>query len=182
MRIPKDLIIPGTGKDIRLYPRLARSSMKNQVKVQITVFADSKEAGTREVTFRLKYNCRKIVTQVEIPQGSVISPENAKIEKTISNYPEPANWTPPYGLIAKHRLPANTVIRPNMVGPVKPQVLLKRNQNVVIRIDRLGLLVTAIGKTMQDGRAGEYIKVRNVDSQRIILAKVNEDGTVEPVF
>jgi flagella basal body P-ring formation protein FlgA len=35
---------------------------------------------------------------------------------------------------------------------------------------------------MQEGRAGEYIKVRNLDSQRMILAKVNEDGTVEPIF
>ena len=182
MRIPKDLIVPMMSKDIRLRPRLARSSIRNQAKVQITVFASGKEAGTRKVTFRLKYNCRKVVTQVEIPRGSLISQENVKIEKAISNYPEPANWTPPYGLVAKCRLPANTVIRPNMVGPVKPQVLLKRNQNVVIRIDRVGLLVTAIGRTMQDGRAGEYIKVRNVDSRRIVLARVNEDGTVEPVF
>ncbi len=35
---------------------------------------------------------------------------------------------------------------------------------------------------MQEGRAGEYIKVRNVDSRRVISAKVNKDGTVEPVF
>ncbi|MHC4762939.1 MAG: flagellar basal body P-ring formation chaperone FlgA, partial [Planctomycetota bacterium] len=63
-----------------------------------------------------------------------------------------------------------------------PHILLKRNQNVVIKVDRLGLLITAIGKTMQDGRVGEYIKVRNVDSQRIIMAKVSEDGSVEPVF
>jgi flagella basal body P-ring formation protein FlgA len=69
-----------------------------------------------------------------------------------------------------------------MVGPVKPQVLLKRNQTILIKVDRLGLLVTAIGRTMQDGGVGEYIKVQNLNSQRIITAKVNEDGSVEPVF
>jgi len=53
---------------------------------------------------------------------------------------------------------------------------------VVIRVEMPGLLVTAMGKTMQEGRAGEYIKIRNLDSQRIILCKVNEDATVEPVF
>jgi flagella basal body P-ring formation protein FlgA len=37
-----------------------------------------------------------------------------------------------------------------------------------------------MGIAMQDGRAGDYIKVRNTDSQRIILAKIKEDGTVEP--
>ena len=181
-RIPKDFIIPGEVKDIKLVPRLARSRIRNQVKIHIAVLSGGKEIGVREVTFRLKYNCRKVVAQVDIPQGAVISPANVTIEKTLSNYPEPANWTPPYGLIAKRRLPAKTNISANMVAPVKPKVLLKRNQNVVMIIDRLGLLITAIGKTLQDGRVGEYIKVRNADSQRIIMAKVNEDGTVEPVF
>jgi len=65
---------------------------------------------------------------------------------------------------------------------VNPPVIVKRNRTVVIRIERPGLLITAIGKAMQDGRAGDYIKVQNVDSQRIIFARVNADGTVEPVF
>jgi flagella basal body P-ring formation protein FlgA len=43
-------------------------------------------------------------------------------------------------------------------------------------------MITAVGKTMQDGRAGDYIKVRNADSQRIILARISEDGSVEPVL
>ena len=182
IRIPKDLILPGISKDIRTSLCLVRSGIRNQAKVRIVVFSNDQEMGVREVTFRLKYNCRRSVAQVDIPSGAVISPENVKIEKTVSNYPEPANWAVPYGFVAKRRLPTNIVIRPSMVGPVKPKVLLKRNQNVVIKVDRLGLLITAIGKTMQDGRVGEYIKVQNADSQRIILAKVNEDGSVEPVF
>jgi flagella basal body P-ring formation protein FlgA len=156
--------------------------VRNQIKVRIAVLSDDRKIESREVTFSLKYNCRRLVAQVDIPQGGVISPENVKIESTVSNYPEPADWVVPYGFAARRRLPANTVIYPSMVGPVKPQVLLKRNQNVVIKVDRLGLFVTAIGKTMQDGRAGEYVKVLNVDSQRTILARVNEDGSVEPVF
>jgi flagella basal body P-ring formation protein FlgA len=123
-----------------------------------------------------------VVTLVDIPAGAVIGPENVKIEKHVSDYPEPANWVLPYGLVAKRRLAAKSVVLSSMVEPVKPPVVVKRNQNVVIRIDMYGLVITAMGKTMQDGRAGEYIRVRNVDSRRIILAKVSEDGTVEPVF
>ena len=96
--------------------------------------------------------------------------------------PEPANWKPPYGLVAKRRLPANTVLRQNMLGPLKSPVIVKRNQNVVIRIEQPGFLITATGKTMQDGKAGEYIKVRNMDSQRIIVARISEDGSVVPVL
>ena len=39
-----------------------------------------------------------------------------------------------------------------------------------------------MGKTMADGRVGETIKVRNVDSNRIVLCKVRADGSVEPLL
>jgi flagella basal body P-ring formation protein FlgA len=182
IRIPKDLPVPEKSKDIKLSPRLAKSTAKNQAKVQIAVVQNGKQIGECEVTFRLKYNCRRAVTLIDIPAGAVISSKNVKIESAISRHPEAVNWKPPYGLIAKRPLRANTVLGPHMVGPVKPAVIVGRNQNVVIRIDRPLLLVTAMGKAMQEGRTGEYIKVRNLNSQRIILTRVKEDGTVEPVF
>lgn len=180
--IPKDLVVPRASKETKFSPRLVKSGTKSHAKVRIAVLADGKEIGVREVIFRLKYNCRRVVTLAEIRAGDVISLENVKIEKIVSSYPEPGNWSPPYGLVARRRLPANAVIRPDMVGPVRPEKVVKRNQTVVIRIERPGLLVTSLGKAMQEASAGEFIKVRNIDSQRIILAKVNEDGSVEPVL
>ena len=182
IRIPKDMVVPEKSKDIKFSPRLAKSTAKNQAKVQIVVLEDGKAIDECEVTFRLKYKCRSAVTLVDIPAGAVISPENIKIDSAISSQPEPVDWKPPYGMVTKRAVSANIVLGPHMVAPVKPAVVIKRNQNVVIRIERPLLVVTAIGKAMNDGRTGEYIKVRNVNSQRIILAKVNEDGTVEPVF
>lgn len=181
IRIPKDFVIPGPSKEIRFSPRLV-SSAKNQTKVEVAVISDDEKIGVREITFSPKYDCRTAVTLVEIPAGAIIGPNDIKIEKIQSNYPEPAGWKPPYGLLTRRQLPANTVLGPHMVGPAKPQVIVKRNHNVVIRIERPGFLITAVGKAMQDGRVGEYIKIRNVDSQRIIVARVNENGTVEPVF
>ncbi len=183
IRRPKDFIITGTGKDIRLSPQLVQSRARNQARVEIAVLSDGKKIGVCEVIFGLKYNASQAVARVDIPAGAVISPENVEIEKKTSNYPESSNnWRLPYGLIAKRRIPAKTVLRPNMLGPVKSPIIVRRNQKVVIRIDGPGFLITALGKAMQDGRAGEYIKVRNVDSQRIILVGVNEDGSVKPVF
>lgn len=182
IRKPKDFIITGTGKDIRFSPRLVQNRARNQARVEIAVLSDGTKIGVREVVFGLKYNAAQAVTKVDILAGAVISSENVKIEKTTSNYPESADWKLPYGLIAKRRIPAKTVLRPNMLGPVKSPIIAKRNQKVVIRIVNPGFLIRTFGKAMQDGRAGEYIKVRNVDSQRIILVRVNEDGSVEPVF
>jgi flagella basal body P-ring formation protein FlgA len=182
IRIPRDFIITGTGKDISFSPRLVSSRTINQAKVEISINSGGKKIGQCEVIFRLKYNCRQAVTKVNIPAGAVISHENVKIEKITSNYPESVDWKPPYGLIVKRQIPAKTVLHPNMLGPVKSPIITKRNQKVVIRIDMPGFSITAFGKAMQDGRAGDYIKVRNVDSQRIILAVINEDGSVKPAF
>jgi flagella basal body P-ring formation protein FlgA len=182
MRKPKDFVVPGTGNNITFSPRLARNSVRNQARVEIAVLSNGKKIGVREVVFGLTYNRQQATTKVDIAAGGVISAENVKIEKIPSNYPQPTGWKSPYGLIAKRRLPANTVLRSHMFGPLKSPVIIKRNQNVVIRIENPGFLITAMGKTMQDGRAGEYIKVRNADSQRIILVRINEDGSVEPVL
>lgn len=181
VRVPRDFILPKQN-DVILSPCLAQDNSSCLARVKIMVLVAGRRTDLREVTFRLKYNCRRAVALVDIPAGAVISPQNVKIENVASSYPEPADWKAPYGLVAKRRLPANTQIRPQMASPIKPPVIVKRNQNVLIRVQRPGLLVTAIGKTMQDGRAGEFIKVRNTDSARIILARVNNDGTVEPVF
>lgn len=183
VRIPKDLIIPQAYKNIKFSTQLI-SSTKNQTRIQITILADGKEIGVRRVTFSLRYCCRSAVTLVDIPAATIISPKNVKIVKTLSHSPQPANWNPPYGLIATRPLPANTVIGSHMVGPVKPPVIVERNQTVLVQIERPGLSLTTTGKAAQKGRAGDYIKVKVqiTDTPRTIIAKVNEDGSVEPVF
>ena len=182
IRKPKDFIVSATSSNISISPRLVQTGAKNQARIEIAVLSGSNKIGVRQVTFALIYDCQQAVTKVDIPAGGIISPENTRIETTASNDPESADWKPPYGLIAKRRLPANTVLRQNMFEPLKSSIIVKRNQNVVIRIEQPGFLITATGKTMQDGKAGEYIKVRNMDSQRIILARIGRDGSVEPVL
>ncbi|MDD5010796.1 MAG: flagellar basal body P-ring formation chaperone FlgA [Phycisphaerae bacterium] len=181
-RMPQDLILSEISEDIRFSCSFVNSSTANPVQVAVSVLLGDKELGAREVSFLLKYDHRRIAAQVDIPQGTILSSENIKVENFVSNYPEPADWTAPYGLAAKRLIPANSIITEGMIGPVKPPIILKRNQAVLIKIDKGGLTVTAIGKALQDGTLGEYIKVQNTASQRIIMAKVNEDGSVEPVF
>lgn len=180
IRKPKDFVLPAESKDIKLSPRLVQTGVKNQARVEIAVLSENSKIGVRQVTFTMLYERHQAVTKVDIPAGSIIGSDNIKIEKTQSSDPEPAGYKPPYGLVVRHRLPAGTVLAPNMLKHLEAPVILKRNQNVIIRIERPGFLITAMGIAMQDGRAGDYIKVRNNDSQRIILARIKEDGTVEP--
>ncbi|MBN2271160.1 MAG: flagellar basal body P-ring formation protein FlgA [Sedimentisphaerales bacterium] len=182
IRVPDDLTIEGVYKDIRLVPRMLSSGAVNQTRIQMSVMAGGKEIGRRQISFQHKYECLKVVTLSDIAAGATISPENVKVEKIISNYPAASDWSSPYGLITRRALAEGTVLQPNMFGPAKPAVLVKRNQSVVIQLEAGGLVVTAVGRMLDEGAAGDLVRVRNVDSQRVIIGKVNEDGTVEPVL
>jgi len=182
VRKPKDLLISNPDKNLGFSSEIISKGARNQVTVKVAVSSDDKQIATRDITFALKFNIRSAVAVIDIPAGTLIDRENVKIEKITSSFPEPSDWKPPYGLVAKRMLPAKTVIQPHMLGLARLPVIVKRNQNVVIRIEKPGFLITALGKAMEDGKVGEYIKIRNIDSQRIIVAKVNDDSTVEPVF
>jgi flagellar basal body P-ring formation protein FlgA len=181
-RQPEDFLVPGTGKNVRFSPRLLENGTANQASVELGIFAGEQKIGSREVAFGLKYEFRQAVTKVDIPAGGAISPENVEIQKKLSDSPQAADWKTPYGLIARRRLPANTVLRLSMLEPVESPTVVERNHSVVIRIERPSFVITAVGKAMQNGKIGEYIKVRNVDSLRIIVARINADGSVEPVL
>ena len=179
---PKSLVIPETDEEILFSPRLVLNSRKNQAKVEISVLCGGQKVGARDVVFALKYKCRQAVSTAYIAKGAIIGPDNAKIETISSDYPESVHWKSPYGLTAKRPLAANTILRPSMVGSRQMPVVIKRNQSVVIRIEKPGFLITAAGMSLEDGRIGEHVRVRNVDSKRIILTKINEDGSVEPML
>ena len=86
------------------------------------------------------------------------------------------------GLIALKTLQAGVVIRPGMIGVPAKEVLVKRRQNVVIRLENLGLMVSAMGVAQEEGSVGDVIRVRNAGSMRVIMAYVNADGSVAPVL
>jgi flagella basal body P-ring formation protein FlgA len=120
----------------------------------------------------------------EIAAGEIITKENVKITEEISSDAEPSDWQAPYGLTAVRRIAANSTITRGMVGAVRREVVVRRNRHVAVVFERPGLSITAVGKAMEDGRSGDCIKVRMQikDSPRIIYAKVNDNGTVEPLM
>jgi flagella basal body P-ring formation protein FlgA len=179
---PKDLALVTEPQGIQLAPHVIQSDTRGLVTVQVRVIAAGKDMGARDIPFRLKFEVRQAVVAKEIPQGATLSADNVRIEKRTSERPEPADWQPPYGLVAVRTLAADLEIRPDMVGAAQPSILVRRNEAVTIRIAQPGLIITAMGTSLQEGRAGEAVKVRNADSSRIIVCKVNSDGTVEPVL
>ncbi len=80
------------------------------------------------------------------------------------------------GLMSRRPVTPGMVITDSMVN--KP-VLIKRG-SMVILIALVGSMeVTASGQAMQDGYEGQLIRVKNVNSNKIVLGKVIEENKVQ---
>jgi flagella basal body P-ring formation protein FlgA len=79
------------------------------------------------------------------------------------------------GLLAKTRLRAMQPIRRSQLD--RP-VLVKRNQDVVMIAMNGEIEIKTRGITLEDGKKGDVIRVRNPRSERIINAKVKQQGVV----
>jgi len=179
---PSNLLIPQESGELKLTARLLNGRGKGRARVQVRAMNESTTIGTRLIIFRMKYNRPIPVASAQIPKGMGITKDNVTIKHIVSDAPKPANWRPPYGSIARQTIDVNSVITSDMLRTLRAEVVIKRGKRVSISVQIPGLMVSALGEALQQGRTGEYIKVRNVDSKRIIIVRVKDDGTVEPVF
>jgi flagella basal body P-ring formation protein FlgA len=87
-------------------------------------------------------------------------------------------------MLTRRAISAGTEIKPTLVEPKEPVILVKRRQMVLLRLETGGLLVSAPGEAMDDGSIGDLIEVRRGQGrdQRTVIGKVMPDGTVEPVI
>jgi len=183
IRVPGDFSIASSNKNIDFQTSIVESDVPSCAKVAIDIFIDGKKVETKMVVFRYQFSCTRAVAISTIIAGSVISTDNVKIENYYSTQPEQADWKSPYGLIASRKIPANTIINNGMVANELSEVLIKRNDNVVVKIETPSMIITAVGKALEDGREGQCVKVKmniSASSQRVILARVQPDGTLEP--
>ena len=177
-----DLLVPDTGGKWVLRAKLVKGGPSNHAKVHVGVVRGGKEIASRDLLFKSLHLHRLPVAVRDIPAGERITPQNTEIRTVERDRPAGEEFTAPFGMIATTHLKSGTVIRPGVLRAVRPKIMVKRNQTVVMRIVGRGFTVSGLGKAMEDGRTGETIRVRNVDTKRIVAARVEPDGTVRPII
>jgi flagella basal body P-ring formation protein FlgA len=80
---------------------------------------------------------------------------------------------------AKRNIRAGQVLTPNLV---KAQKLVLRGQHITIVAQNGGLNLRVKGKALMDGQQGQTIKVRNLNSKKLIYARVISAGMVKVNF
>jgi flagella basal body P-ring formation protein FlgA len=180
---PRDLVLDGNQPSLQLVPRLAQTGLSSgSVKVHVAVCSAGAEVASQDVLVRIRYKGHKVIATTDLAKGTALSAENVRIEEALADQPPSTGWQPPYGRVLRRAVASTAEIREDSLSDPPPTLAVKRNDLVVIRMERPGIQITASGKTLSDGRVGEIVKVRNIDSNRIVLCKVMPDGSVEPAI
>jgi flagella basal body P-ring formation protein FlgA len=182
---PPSEVVLGLPQDIQLRSRIVKEgSSISSLKVEVAVLSDGETVGTRELFYKPMFVCRRAVAKQNILAGAAMTEANVSIETAESDTRPTDESLPILGSSALRTIQAGEVILASQTTAKRPNpkdVLVHNNQPVAIRLSGSGFTLSALGTALQDGRVGEIVKVRNVDSQRIINARVTPDGNVEPI-
>ncbi len=181
LRQPKPIRTPA-GAKVALTARGVPHGVGGEVRVRVEARCGERSLGGSDVIFRLTYPRRRLVARRDIAPGEVVTPENTRLETYESDRPDPGTWAAAYGARAARLIPAGTEVTAGRVLRPEYEVVVHRNKSVVMSLVGPLFRITALGKALEDGRPGDLIKVQNVDSGRVVLARVAADGTVEPVL
>lgn len=176
---PKPITL-ADGEGATLEAKIASHS-DTGIAVDVRAVRKGKVLETRRLTYRLAYRVRQAVALRDIPAGQTIAPEDVTLKTATSQTPEPKGWALPVGQVARVPIAKDTVINPASLEKPKPAIAVQRNQKVLMVIEEPGMQVTCHGIALQQARPGEFIKVRNTKSLRVVTAKVNDDGSVTPL-
>jgi flagella basal body P-ring formation protein FlgA len=138
--------------------------------------------GQLYATTRLRFDIKKyeqvaVASRAMAPRD-LIAADNITFERRDIGRMPPGYFTDPnkiLGLVVKRQLSPGTAISDSVLE--KP-VLIKRGKTLRIIAQAGGIEVTAPGVSLQSGSEGQFIRVQNTNSKKVITARVVDEETV----
>lgn len=143
---------------------------------------DDQVVNNQSLRVELVAHALVATTTRDLKRGDVLSPENLNLQaQDISQLRSTPFFAmdPLLGKKLKRNLRAGETVQENQV---EFPPLIERGSRVTIQARGRGLILTAFGEARQNGELGEYIRVRNNNSQREVSARVLAAGLVSVEF
>jgi flagella basal body P-ring formation protein FlgA len=155
-----------------------------RVRVDVIAYQAGRRIASVPVLFDVRVYEQVAVATKPIAPGDRFSDGNTRFERRLVDAPDRCLTSTEKlaGKEAKRRLPAGHVIGladVELAAAPETLPLVHRNEIVHVRARAGPLWVTAKGEALQDGRADQLIRVRNTDSNAIVLARVVERSVVQ---
>ncbi len=134
--------------------------------------------GTREVPISMEWRQTVVMTQRIVENGTILAPEDVEVRQIRISSPMDAvsDIRQVVGRMTNRRLPAGERISS---GFLLTPPIVHRGDRVFIVVRKGTLALRMQGEAMQDGAAGEKIRVRNEQSKKIIEAVILTKDEVE---
>jgi flagella basal body P-ring formation protein FlgA len=123
------------------------------------------------------------VSMGRIPRGEMLSFDNIRFDhRSVAGVPNYLTST--NGVIGKKCkrliLPGQILTAADVEDMVADNPVLVKPRELIKIVARVGSMkLTALGEALQEGRAGQFIRVQNLSSKNIVLGRVTDYSVVE---
>lgn len=182
-RIPSDQWVPVNRNDIKLEAVLIDTNKdRGNVGVMVSATSNGIPFIKRPVFFNVRVYEYVVIARKTINRKRPLSKNDLIIARKETTKLHRSNYTNIEDLIGKtsrRNISSNTIITENMVEATPT---IRRGHLVKIYINSNGFRIITKGLAQETGYKGEVIKVRNIDSKKIIYGKVIDSENVKIVF
>jgi flagellar basal body P-ring formation protein FlgA len=180
--VPQVTLAPRDEVRLEAEPR-EPSNVPGRCRVDVALLVNGERLGVVPVSVDVKVYQMIAVAARRVEDGETLGEENVRFERRAIEAMG-SSLTPKDvagGRKARRTLAAGQVIPQAAVEPLNADnPVLVKQRDLVKLVARVGnLRVTALGESQQDGRDGDRIRVRNVDSKKEIVGRVAGRGLVE---
>src|SRR5262249_49398594 len=141
-----------------------------------------KQVATLPVFFDVSYTSHVAVARRRIPLGETIAPDAVGSEPAFQSKGERyLSAAEARGKTVRATLePGARISADDLQETAREEPAIVKTRDLVRLVAQAGpVTVTARGEAMQDGRMGELIRVRNVDSSKIVSGRVVDRNVVQ---
>ncbi len=154
------------------------AEMQGWVPIELAVSSRGETVESGVVRVRVESQQKVVVARRTLPRGSVLRPDDLKVElRDEKKVPDDA-LDEVESAIGQALVRSVGKGRPVTHALVQPPPVVKRGQQVRIELRHGRLRIESLGRAQEDGRAGDWIRVRTTSSKREVSGRVDANGVV----
>ena len=142
---------------------------------------DDKVVKNMSIRGKIEARANIITTAIPVKKGTILAPRHLKeTVMDISEIKDPGFSADEFlGKKIKRSLRAGSPVNVSMVESLP---VIHRGEKVKIVIQSGAMLLTATGLAHSDGKKNDLIRVQNINSNKVIFARVAAPGIVEVIL
>jgi flagellar basal body P-ring formation protein FlgA len=154
--------------------------------LNVIVLVNGEKRGLVPAWFHVKFSQRVAVCKRRIERGELLTGENVYFDQRTLDSLQDYVTTPQAlaGKRARRALsPGQVLIGQDLESASTEDPILVKQQGLVKLVAKLGpVQIVADCEALQDGRKGQLIRVRNIDSRNIVVGRVVDRSLVEAEY